>query len=175
MGSHSKTENLEKLRDEILASIPDAWLFPERGRVKGFLGPGPVMLVAERPSTGHFGGPSDYLLYTLLEKYDAADAHLTDVIKCRGRVGDSYPNDIGPHRLIFDRELEIVQPTLIVAFGQKVYDLLQFSLAGLGIPIRTVWHYAYARRGEAKANAFEQQMKNALLGLPSYAVPAINS
>lgn len=161
MHSNSKTRLLEKLRDEILGSIADAWLFPEHGNVKGFAGTGPVMLVAERPSTGRVGGPPR-LLYSLLEKYSAGAAHLTDIIKSRGKVGEPYPADMGPHRRIFDRELEIVQPTLIVTFGQKVYDLLQFSLAGSGVTIRPVWHYAYARRGADKAIAFEKQISNAL-------------
>ena len=94
MNSDSKVRLLEKLRDEIVAAIPDPWLFPERGKVKGFLGPGPLMFVAERPSTGHFGGPSGDLLYSLLEKYGAADAHLTDVINSRGKVDEPYPSDM---------------------------------------------------------------------------------
>jgi uracil-DNA glycosylase len=87
---------------------------------------------------------------------------LTDLIKSRGKVGEAYPADMGPHRRIFDRELEIIQPTVIITFGAKVYDLLQFSLAGRGITIRRVWHYAYARRGADKAKAFEKQIRNAL-------------
>ncbi len=161
MSSKSKIRLLEKLRDDILASAADPWLFPENGKVKGFLGTGPLMLVAERPSTGHVGAPPR-LLYSLLEKYNAAGAHLTDLIKSRGKVGEPYPADMGLHRRIFDRELEIVQPTLIVTFGKKVYDLLQFSLAGRRITIRPVWHYAYARRGVDKAIAFEKQIRNAL-------------
>ena len=101
MNSDSKIRLLEELRDQIAASIPDSWLFPERGDVKGFLGPGPVMLVAERSSTGHFGGPSDYLLYSLLAKYGVGGAHVTDVIKSRGKVGEPYPTDMSPHRHIF--------------------------------------------------------------------------
>jgi len=93
-----KIQALEKLQKEIVADIPDPWLFPEHGRVKGFLGPGPLMIVAERPSTGKFCGPSDCLLYFLLEKYGATDAHLTDVIKSRGKVDEPYPADIRPWR-----------------------------------------------------------------------------
>jgi len=118
VNSSSKTRLLEKLRDEILGSITDPWLFPEHGNIRGFLGTGPVMLVAERPSTGRVGGPPR-LLYSLLDKFRAGAAHLTDIIKSRGKVGDPYPADMGQHRRIFDGEVEIVQPTLIVAFGQK--------------------------------------------------------
>jgi uracil-DNA glycosylase len=158
----SKVRSLVILQDEILSSVPDPWLFPTRGSVKGFLGTSAVMLVAERPSTGSFGGPADYLLYSLLEKYGVADAHLTDVIKSRGKVGDPYPVDMSAHRRVFDREIEILKPRLVLAFGKKVYDLLQFSLAGSGISVRAIWHYSYARRGAAKAAAFEQQFKQVL-------------
>ncbi len=163
MPSESKTQLLEELRDEVHASVADPWLFPEQGHVKGFLGTGPVMLVAERPSTAPAAG-YPRLLYSLLEKYNACTAHLTDIIKSRGKVGEAYPANMGPHRRIFDRELEIVQPTLIVTFGQKVYDLLQFTLAGSGITIRLVWHYSYARRGADKAITFEKQLRDALSG-----------
>jgi len=163
MHSNSKTRLLEKLRDEIRVSIADPWLFPKHGNIKGFLGTGPAMLVAERPSTGRVGWPPR-LLYSLLEKFNAGAAHLTDIIKSRGKVGEPYPADVGPHRRIFDRELEIVQPTLIVTFGQKVYDLLRFTLAGSGITIRHVWHYSYARRGADKAITFEKQLRDVLSG-----------
>jgi uracil-DNA glycosylase len=161
----SKTQQREELADlqrEILATIPNPWLFPSRGKVQGFLGVGVVMFVAERPSTGSFGGTADHLLYSLLEKYGAADGHLTDVIKTRGRVGDPYPEDISSHRRVFDREVEIVKPRLIVAFGPKVHDLLLFTLAGT-IPIHCVWHYSYTRRGPDKVAAFEEQIRKVLV------------
>ena len=158
----SRHRRLAALAEEISSTIPNPWLFPTRGKVQGFMGAAPVMFVAERPSTGQFGGPADHLLYTLLEKYGAANSHLTDVIKSRGKIKEPYPEDITPHRHIFDREIEIVRPRLIVAFGQKVYDLLQFSLAGSGIKVRQVWHYSYTRRGLDKPAAFEKQIQEAL-------------
>jgi len=33
---------------------------------------------------------------------------VTHLAKSRGKVGDPYPDDIQPHRRIFDREIEIV-------------------------------------------------------------------
>lgn len=168
MNLEQKTQLLATLRDEIIASIPDSWLFPENGMVRGFLGPGPLMLVAERPSTGGGAqGGHPRLLYDLLEKHGAANAHLTDLIKSRARADAPYPADMSLHRRIFDRELEIVAPRVIVTFGKKVYDLLQFSLAGSGITIRPIWHYAYARRGADKAREFEKQIRDALRDLIS--------
>lgn len=160
--TNTKVPQLESLRQEILATIVNPWLFPTRGEVKGFMGAAKVMFVGERPSTGRFGGSSDHLLYTILEKYGAADAHLTDIIKTRGKVGDPYPDNMTPHRHIFDREMEIVQPRLVLAFGQKVYDLLQFTLAGSGIKVGQVWHYSYTRRGADKALQFDQQIRRVL-------------
>jgi len=156
-----KRRKLEALRKEILSTIPNAWLFPTKGKVQGFMGTSPVVFVAERPATGSFRGPGDRL-YALLEKSGAANSHLTDVIKSRGKVGQPYPEDISPHRQIFDREMKIVRPHLIVAFGQKVYDLLQFSLAGSGVKIRQVWHYSYAARWHGRGAAFEKQIQEAL-------------
>lgn len=157
-----KRRQLEALRDEIMSRLPAAWLFPSVGSVQGFLGAGPVMFVAERPSTaGEFSGPGKSLLYPILEETGAANGHLTDVIKTRGRVDDPYPDDIATHRHFFDREIEIVCPRVIVAFGQKVYDLLQFSLAGRGIKIRPVWHYSYAARWGKRAE-FSTELRNVL-------------
>lgn len=103
-----KFRQLESLREEIISTIPKPWLFPTRGKVKGFMGAAPVMFVGERPSTRNFGVRADSLLYSLLEKHGVADAHLTDVIKTRGRVKDPYPDDIGLHRRVFDQEIQIV-------------------------------------------------------------------
>ncbi|MDQ7841881.1 MAG: hypothetical protein RDU83_12795 [bacterium] len=157
----SAVQQLQALREKILAAIPDPWLFPGVGKVQGFMGVGPVMFVAERPSTGSFPSRADRFLYGLLEKYGMENSHLTDIIKSRGQVGAPYP-DMTLHRRVFDQEIEIVRPKLIIAFGQKVYDLLQFALAGTGIRIRQVWHYAYTRRGREKPEAFEGQIKEVL-------------
>jgi len=159
----STRRKLEALRDEILSRLPEAWLFPTVGNVQGFLGTSPVMFVAERPSTAKgFSGPGKSLLYPLLEKTGTTNAHLTDVIKTHGHVGQPYPEEIAVHRHFFDCEIKIVRPRLIIAFGQKVYDLLQFSLAGRGIKIRQVWHYSYAGRWPNKRAAFKTQLREAL-------------
>jgi uracil-DNA glycosylase len=159
MTKTDQRRRLEQLAQEINETISNSWLFPERGKVQGFLGTAPIMVVGERPSTGKFEDSSAVLLYDLLEMHGAANAHLTDVIKSRGKVGESYPEDMAPHRHVFEQEIEIIRPRLVVAFGQKVYDLLQFFLAGSGIKITKVWHYAYTRRGADKVAGFKQQMQ----------------
>ena len=77
-------------------------------------------------------------------------------------ANEQYPKDINIHRKIFDRELEIIKPRLIIAFGKKVNDLLTFALAGNGIPITMVWHYSYLRRFPHKVNTFKGQIQSAL-------------
>jgi uracil-DNA glycosylase len=85
---------------------------------------------------------------------------LTDVIKSRGKVGEPYPNDIGPHKEVFDEEIDIVRPHCIIAFGQKAFDLLQFTLGGSDIRVYRVRHYAYASRGRRAAAAFEKTFRD---------------
>jgi hypothetical protein len=107
----SKTERLKQLKKEIEATIPDAWLFPVDPaipKVQGFLGAGPIMFVAERPSTGKFPSRSDQRLYGLLDELEIEDSHLTDVIKSRGKVNEPYPEDMRPDKQAFEKEIEIV-------------------------------------------------------------------
>jgi len=156
-----QTKQLHLLRDEIAKSVHRPWLFPTRGAVQGFMGTDPIMFVGERPSTGSFKGPA-ILLYTLLEDLGMSNSHLTDVIKSRGKVGEPFPSDISIHRRIFDREIDILRPRRIVAFGQKVYDLLQFALAGSDIVLRQVWHYSYLRRRPDRKDEFARQLKSSI-------------
>lgn len=123
-------EQLRAFRKKMLTTIPDPWLFPKVKRVQGFMGVGPVAFVAERPSTGPFASPADRLLYGLFETYGVENSHLSDVIKSREKVGEPHFN-MTLHRRVFDRAIEIVRPKLVIAFGQGVYDLLQFALASI--------------------------------------------
>lgn len=92
-----KEQRLLKLTKKIESKIPNAWLFPVDpripGSVRGFLGGGRIMCVAERPSTGKgtFPDRSVRLLYDLLDELEIGDSHLTDVIKSRGKVDEPYP------------------------------------------------------------------------------------
>jgi uracil-DNA glycosylase len=158
-----KRRALEALAGKIKSQLPNTYLFQPRGSVQGFFGTSQVMLVAERPSTaeGPVSGAAKSLLYPLLEETGNANAHLADLIKTRGKRGEPYPENIAPHRHFFDREIEIVRPHLIVLSHQKVYDLLLFHLAGRGIKIRKVWHYAYARYA-SRQEAFKKQLREAL-------------
>ena len=163
-----KVRRLLELKKRIEMSIPEAWLFPvdpQVPSVRGFLGAGSIMCVAERPSTGKaFPDPSVRLLYNLLEELEIGDSHLTDVIKSRGKVGDPYPEEMRLHKEVFDQEIDIIRPRCIVTFGQKVFDLLQFTLAGSGIAVYRAHHYSYGRRGARGRAAFENTFREAVAG-----------
>jgi hypothetical protein len=175
----SKTEDLKSLLCHINNTIKNAWLFPARDGVSGFMGTARVMVVGERPSVGSAGSPASNLitdggtvtieegkcgnlggdrLYLALNNFGIADAHLTDLIKTRDWVASNLP-DLGPHREVFDREIEIIDPRLIIAFGQKVFDLLQFYLAGRRIKLDKVPHYAYRF---CEPGHFQKELQEAL-------------
>jgi uracil-DNA glycosylase len=166
MMTDPRDKRLTQLKEKIEATIPNAWVFPVDSAlpsVRGFLGRGPIMCVAERPSTGKkFPDASVRRLYGLLDKLGIADSHLTDVIKSRGKVGEPYPDDMRVEKEVFDEEIDIVRPCCIVAFGQKVFDLLQFTLADSRIKVYRAHHYAYARRGADAAEAFERTFREAI-------------
>ena len=165
MTTDPRDKRLMQLKKKIEATIPNAWLFPVDSTlpsVRGFLGRGPIMCVAERPSTGTFPDRSVRRLYSLLDELGIADSHLTDAIKSRGKVGEPYPDDMRLHKEVFDEEIDIVRPRCIIAFGQKVFDLLQFTLADSGIQVYRAHHYAYARRGARAATAFEKTFRDVI-------------
>jgi len=163
METESKVARLCRLKHEIEERIEDSWLFPEQGPVRGFLGTGSIMFVGERPSTGQFPDPKVQRLYDVLVELGIADSHLTDAIKCRGKVKESYPSDLAIHKRVFDREIEIVRPRLIIALGNDAYRLILFSLADNGIPLRGVYHYSY-RFGPSPGEEFKRQVKEAVEG-----------
>lgn len=164
-----KARQLKTLEKEIKSQIPGAWLFPQIGNVKGFMGTGDVMFVGERPSKGSINSPPVTALYRFLEEDGMIEAHLTDLIKARSRVNDPYPANMDEHRRFFDRELDIIRPSLVVAFGEKVYHLLLFTLAGTGISVCQTWHYAYLR-WPGKEQKFRDKIEMALTS-SGYRIP----
>lgn len=170
MNDEEKRRQLEALAEEIHVELGDqVWLFDQNDKVQGFLGTSSdVMFVAERPSMARTPkGPGGSFLYPLLEATGNGNAHVTDVIKIRGKNGDPYPDDLAPHKRFLERELDIVQPRLIIAFGQKVYDLLVFALAERGIPIKRVYHYSAGGRWPKRKLECERQIREALPGKPN--------
>lgn len=144
----------------------DPWLFPKEEGVEGFLGCRKIMFVGDRPSTGKSGDDAldnaTKSFYELLEDKGFADAHLTDLTKCRGKVEDTVGiKEISNCLEYFKEELNTIKPTAIVALGYKPYTILQFLLPALGktdIQLERIRHYSYIKRFGKKdyAEEFDQ-------------------
>lgn len=105
------------------------WTFPSQGPVMGFFGVRPLMLIGDQPSTDPWPEthPGRVLLYGTLIKLGVPDAHLTDVIKRRGKGSESrkrLPADFPLHLDLLRREIGIIQPFRIVALGACAEQLL---------------------------------------------------
>ena len=88
----------------------------------GFFGVRPLMLIGDQPSTDPWPEthPGRVLLYGTLIKLGVPDAHLTDVIKRRGKGSESrkrLPADFPLHLDLLRREIGIIQPFRIVALA----------------------------------------------------------
>src|SRR4051794_24258962 len=94
---------------EIIDSHPDWWRFPTEDVVQGFLGTDPLFIVGDQPSTSQWDifNLNRRAFYDLLPKIGAANAHLTDLYKRRGRSGalkDGLPGDFQQHLNFFRKE-----------------------------------------------------------------------
>jgi uracil-DNA glycosylase len=96
-----------------------------------------------------------------LENLGAANAHITDYVKSRGPVAEDWPDDIEADALLFERELAIIQPTVLVALGDLTFHTLRHVAAVRHIPLRKVIHYTLANRFNRQRD-FRQQMEQAL-------------
>ena len=144
---------LHQLQERITAEVKDAWLFPQRRAVSGFLGGGPIVLVGWRPSFSPF--PDDganRLFYDILTEFGLENAHLTNVVKSRGRKSESDPEDFAAHEEIFWRELEIVSGVHAVVPMGTAYDRVSALLLKRGAkPIYRLRSYASMNFGQEAA------------------------
>ena len=143
------------------------WTFPSQGPIMGFFGARPLMLIGDQPSTDPWPEthPSRVLLYGTLAKLGAPDAHLTDVIKRRGKSSEScwrLPVDFPLHLDLLRREIDIVQPSRIIALGACAERLLLEHLPEVQKDLRRAWHFAYGTR-PGRAEGFEAQLRAAIL------------
>ena len=94
---------------------------PQNG-IKGYDGEGPVIVMGYRPSTDPWmpNGSSRRLLYDTMKHNGVGDAYLTDCIKERSPVKDDTKNyDLQWNLAVLTKELEIVNPEIIIALGTK--------------------------------------------------------
>jgi hypothetical protein len=144
------------------------WTFPRQGPVMGFFGAGRIMMVGDQPSTDPWPEchPSRVLLYGTLIQLGLTDAHLTDVIKRRGKSSESrklLPCDFEEHASVFRREVEIIDPKRIVAFGYTAERLLRGRFSEVSPMVRRVLHFSHAARWKRELE-FVEQLRAAIRG-----------
>jgi len=122
--------NLKDLRSSISrcnrCGKNNFWNFPTIGDVKGFFGAEDYIFVATQPHLGEFPKTqNDRRLYVNMKKYGFNNAHLTDVVKCRGRkFKELTKTEVDNCIKWFDKEVRIVKPKVIIALGKKAFDVL---------------------------------------------------
>lgn len=146
----SKAERLAEMA-AIIDSHGDWWRFPSENPIRGFLGTGRLFIVGDQPSTSVWESwhPNRRAFYELLIRLAVADAHLTDLYKVRGRSGAlkaGLPADFGAHLKIFRQELDILEPTRVVALGRHAHDLLAQHVPEVRSKLAWMWHFAHAVR-----------------------------
>ena len=150
----------------VIDSRADWWRFPDEGTVQGFMGMGPLFMVGDQPSTRpwEYGHPNRRAFYDLLPRVGAADAHLTDLYKVRGRAGalrHGIPPDFGDHVEFFRKELALLGPTRVVALGHHAYRLLCRHVPEVRPMLGRMWHFAYVVRYNKLAQ-YENNMRVAI-------------
>lgn len=148
-----------------------SWFWPRWNGVSGFEGTAPITFVALNPSMGHFPSRADQLFYECLAKNGLADAHLTDVLKCKARNADVsaiLADDalMNLHQQWLLAEMQIIRPRLIVAVGlTDTFNVLAKWFPGDG-SLRAIPHYAWAKRWGHEAR-FAQAMADLGAEIPS--------
>ena len=159
---------LNQLRRQIIEELcikkwRDAYFFPEHDGVKGWRGNARIMFVGLNPSMGTFPSKADVMLYKTLSRHGLGNAHLTDLMKIRlsgSHVAESFaiPELVDIHKAYLAKEVRILRPHTIVAFGKKTFDLLQEWLPGEFRPrVVQVHHYSWAHR-YGKRDVFVRDM-----------------
>ena len=158
----SRTALLHQEQQRITEEIKDAWLFPPRGQVSGFLGTSDIVIVGWRPSPSSFPDEgANKLFYEILKDEGLENAHLTNVVKCRGSKGDPDPEDFPQQIRFFWRELEILSLHGVVPLGDA-YDRVAALLLTKGVkPLYRLGHYAAMNYEpvQVKEKAFRLQAK----------------
>jgi hypothetical protein len=167
MKADAKKAALHELAGSI-NSRKGCWLFPQQGSVQGFIGTDPVFLVGDQPSMSPWPPehPNRKFLYGLLHRLGLANAHLTDIYKRRGGCGalrEGLPEDFHEHVSWFREEIELLQPTCIIALGNLAFELLDKHVPECKPMLKKVWHFAYAAR-YGKLSQYEADLVRAVVG-----------
>jgi hypothetical protein len=152
----------------VIDTHPDWWRFPTEKVVEGFLGTDPIFIVGDQPSTSQWSvnNRNRRGFYDALVKIGAANAHLTDLYKRRGSSGElrrQIPDDLQEHVKFFRKEVELLNPTMVLALGDLAYQFLALLTPELKPKLKRVWHFSYAVR-YGKLSEYESQLRDAIGG-----------
>lgn len=152
----------------VIDSHPNWWRFPTEKIVEGFLGADPIFIVGDQPSTSQWNvnNRNRRGFYDTLAKIGVANAHLTDLYKRRGSSGElrtQIPDDLQEHVEFFRKEVELLNPTLVLALGDLAYQFLVLLTPELKPMLKQVWHFSYAVR-YGKLTEYESQLRDAVGG-----------
>jgi hypothetical protein len=161
----NKLNELTKLAKHIDTQT-DWWRFPTEGQVQGFMGTDTLFFVGDQPSTSEWGptSPSRRAFYDCLPLVGAADAHLTDLYKKRGKSGalkDGLPSDFPMHVDFFRSEMSLLRPTRVIAVGHFAFDLLTVHIPEVRPILHRIHHFSYIARYKRYA-LYEGNMRLAM-------------
>lgn len=135
---NNRREQLRKIKDEVL-NLKDSPLYKERIKNKAFpvIGEGDhyakIMFIGEAPGrneaeTGHpFCGAAGKVLDELLKSVgiDRKSIYITNIVKDRPPFNrDPLPEEIKIYAPFLDRQIEIIQPKIIVTLGRFSMDYI---------------------------------------------------
>lgn len=141
---HSRLEAMKQIRDEVL-NLKSSPLYKERvaNKVYPVIGEGnhhaKIMFIGEAPGkneaeTGRpFSGASGRILDELLASINLPrkDVYVTNIVKDRPTNNrDPLPDEIALYAPFLDRQIEIIQPTVIATLGRfsMAYIMKKFGL-----------------------------------------------
>lgn len=147
---------LKELRKEVIdkyfvGAWREVWFFPKYKEVNGYMGTGDIFFVGLNPSSGRFPSKQDDMFYDELKNNNLNNAHITDLIKLRAT--DKNLQEIIDDIPIFNdqietlrREIDILNPKLIVALGRKCEKHLKDKFKHLpDSQIKYLRHYCTCR------------------------------
>lgn len=151
MTQDNRTELLRQIRDEVMG-LESSPLYQERlsNRVYPVIGEGShhakIMFIGEAPGrteaqTGRpFVGAAGKVLDALLQGagIDRKDVYITNIVKDRPPMNrDPLPQEITAYGPFLDRQINIIQPTVIATLGRfsMTYIMEKFGLQDVLRPI----------------------------------------
>jgi len=162
--------------------LPDAWTYPaEENGVSGFAGLAPIFVIGEQPSFSRWlrENRGRRLLYDSLATCGAGQAHLTDIVKSRGK-GHEWkewpPERLRPHIDLMRRELDELHPKKLILLGNDARKLFLAHFPRYAASARMVPHFGSLRwvTRESKVcwrESFCKELSTALSSRPGVMSP----